>query len=666
MSRVRALAVAQPLAGGRDPLLAHIARACHALATLIGRMPAAQHELASAHAFMSAMAAAHQTSLHLVSGVVGAAPPREPLERLVDALGLTATELDLLVLAGLAEEHEGIASVLATLHPQSQPFATTGLAAQLLCTELHERVRLRETLAQGVLRDSGALTCEGDGPFFTRSLTLAPELWAVLRGIDVWPGALHPVLRTSRAGLGAWLQGSEASHIAGALQSERACVLQVLSDEPASAAARVAAAAAAVGLDCVQLRVAAPLTVILQQQALLHAIVRGAIPIFVADGDDAEVPAEIAPAVAATPIVLCTRGHAATPRGQPVIRVQLTRLPIPERTALWRELMPELGESAAVLGRSYTIEAPLAEEAAGDARVVAGVEKREVAAADVIASLRARTQTRLATGLSARRPTASWEQLVLPEDRKAQLREAVNRLRYQEQVLDEWGFLRGNGGARGVRMLFAGPPGTGKTLAAEVLAHALGMDLLTVDLSKIVSKWLGETEKQLSDVFDCAERTRAVLLFDEADALFGRRTEVQDAHDRYANLETAYLLTRLERFDGLSVMSTNLQRNIDSAFMRRIEFIVEFDEPAVRDRIALWKCHLPPGAPLADDVDLKELATMYPIVGGHIRNAATAAAFLAAAHKSPINRVLLIRAIRREYQKAGRAFPGTPHGVADL
>jgi SpoVK/Ycf46/Vps4 family AAA+-type ATPase len=208
-------------------------------------------------------------------------------------------------------------------------------------------------------------------------------------------------------------------------------------------------------------------------------------------------------------------------------------------------------------------------------------------------------------------------------------------------------------------MLFAGPPGTGKTLSAEVLAGALGADLLVVDVSRVVSKWIGETEKNLAEVFDAAERAQAVLFFDEADALFGRRTEVSDAHDRYANLETAYLLSRLERFEGLAVLATNLRQNIDPAFTRRLEFAVDYEEPSAAEREALWRCHLPERAPLAGDVDLAQLARLYPVVGGVIRNAATAAAFLAAAEGREISRRHLVAAIRREYEKSGRAFPGS-------
>jgi SpoVK/Ycf46/Vps4 family AAA+-type ATPase len=266
----------------------------------------------------------------------------------------------------------------------------------------------------------------------------------------------------------------------------------------------------------------------------------------------------------------------------------------------------------------------------------------------------------VADGATLRTPTATWSDLVLPEDRLERLHEAVARVHQQIRVLDEWGFLAGRPGARGVRMLLAGPPGTGKTLSAEVLASALGVELLVADVSRLVSKWIGETEKNLARVFDAAEEAQAVLLFDEADALFARRTEVADANSRYANLETAYLLTRMEAFEGLTVLSTNLRRNVDSAFLRRLEFVIEYEEPGLDERRALWACHLPERAPLADDVDVEVLARLYPLVGGHVRNAAVAAGFLAAASDGPIRQEHLVRAIRREYAKSGRPFPGAP------
>jgi SpoVK/Ycf46/Vps4 family AAA+-type ATPase len=255
-------------------------------------------------------------------------------------------------------------------------------------------------------------------------------------------------------------------------------------------------------------------------------------------------------------------------------------------------------------------------------------------------------------------PSTGWDDLVLPDPARDQLREAVARVRHGDVVLDRWGFLNGRPGRRGLRLLFSGPPGTGKTLAAEVLAGAIGRELLVVDLSRTVSKWIGETEKNLAAAFDAAERGDYVLLFDEADALFARRTEVGDARDRYANLETSYLLSRLSWFDGVAVLATNLRQNLDVAFGRRLEFVVPFDQPDGAQRRRLWRVHLPPSAPLGADVDLDQVADFYPMSGALIRNAALAAAYLAADAGAPIGAEHLSRAIHREYLKAGLAYPG--------
>jgi SpoVK/Ycf46/Vps4 family AAA+-type ATPase len=184
----------------------------------------------------------------------------------------------------------------------------------------------------------------------------------------------------------------------------------------------------------------------------------------------------------------------------------------------------------------------------------------------------------------------------------------------------------------------------------------------------VVSKWIGETEKNLAAVFELAERSRALLLFDEADALFGRRTDVSDAHDRYANLETAFLLQRLERYEGVAILATNLRASLDAAFTRRFEFIVEFPEPDLDTRAKLWRLHIPESAPLAPDVDLGELAQWYAMSGAQIRNAALGAAFLASAEHDAAARLIrqrhFLRAIEREYEKAGKAHPGNPPAYA--
>ena len=255
-------------------------------------------------------------------------------------------------------------------------------------------------------------------------------------------------------------------------------------------------------------------------------------------------------------------------------------------------------------------------------------------------------------GLATRiRPRRTWDDLVLADDQTERLHELVARHHGRTTVYERWGFTPLP--STGVIALFAGPSGTGKTLAAEVVAGALGLDLYKVDLSSVVSKYIGETEKNLERIFGAAAAGDLVLFFDEADALFGKRSEVSDAHDRYANIEVAYLLQRLEAYDGIVVMATNLQRNIDQAFLRRISVGVDFDEPDEPQRLRIWRCCLPSTAPV-ESLDLEFLARQFPITGGTIRNACLAAAFLAADEGGPITMERVARALKREFQKLGR------------
>ncbi len=251
-------------------------------------------------------------------------------------------------------------------------------------------------------------------------------------------------------------------------------------------------------------------------------------------------------------------------------------------------------------------------------------------------------------------PRYGWDDIVLTGDGLTQLREICARARNQLIVLDRWGFGHKHVRRTGLTALFAGQPGTGKTMAAEIIAGALGLDLYRIDLSAVVSKYIGETEKNLERIFRAADQGDAVLLFDEADALFGKRSDVKDAHDRYANVEIAYLLQRLEEYNGLAILTTNLRGNLDEAFVRRLDFALEFPMPEEAERLKIWEHALPAEAPRAPDIDLPFLARQFRLAGGHIRNIALTAAFLAADEGDVIAMKHLVRATRREYQKIGK------------
>ena len=250
------------------------------------------------------------------------------------------------------------------------------------------------------------------------------------------------------------------------------------------------------------------------------------------------------------------------------------------------------------------------------------------------------------------RPRHSWDDLILSPAHESQLRDLVSRYHLAHRVYDEWGFPAVP--SRGLVALFSGPSGTGKTLAAEVVAGQLGLDLYKLNLSSVVSKYIGETEKNLDGLFDAAGTGNFVLFFDEADSLFGKRGEVSDATDRYANIETSYLLQRLEKYDGVVVMATNFEKNIDPAFLRRIHVRVDFAAPTEPERLLIWQRHSRAGVQLSEDVDFAWLAKRFDIPGAAIRNAIVDAAFLAAALDSPIDMASLVRGVARELRKLGR------------
>lgn len=251
-------------------------------------------------------------------------------------------------------------------------------------------------------------------------------------------------------------------------------------------------------------------------------------------------------------------------------------------------------------------------------------------------------------------PAVGWDDIVLPDSARGQLRDLAARARNRDRVLVEWRMRVGGGRGRGVTALFAGDSGTGKTMSAEVIAGELGLDMYTVNLATVVDKYVGETEKNLERIFTEAGGVNAVLLFDEADAIFGKRSEVRDAHDRYANIESAYLLQRMETFDGLAILATNLRSNIDEAFTRRLDMIIDFPAPDERSRLSIWQRCLRPPAPVADDLDLDFCARAFTMSGGNIRSAATTAGYLAAGADGPIGMPELIAAIAAEYRKMGR------------
>ncbi|HKS28225.1 MAG TPA: AAA family ATPase [Pyrinomonadaceae bacterium] len=341
-------------------------------------------------------------------------------------------------------------------------------------------------------------------------------------------------------------------------------------------------------------------------------------------------------------------------------------LPVPgftERRTLWLAL---LEQSEASLAPDIEIEGLAARfkftagrirqtitEAKHQARL-RSPERVEISSDDLYAAARAQGGQKLATLARKITPLYKWEDIILPADRMVQLREVCAHALHHQRVFEEWGFNRKISRGRGLSVLFVGESGTGKTMAAEIIAGELKLDLYKIDLSCMVSKYIGETEKNLSRIFAAAEESNAVLFFDEADAIFGKRSEVKDSHDRYANIEVNYLLQRMEDYEGTIILASNFQKNIDESFTRRLRFIIEFPFPEADHRRRIWQNMFPPGIPLDPELDWDFLSRKMRLTGGSIKNIALGSAFLAANNSGHIGMKQIISAVKREFQKTGR------------
>jgi SpoVK/Ycf46/Vps4 family AAA+-type ATPase len=288
-------------------------------------------------------------------------------------------------------------------------------------------------------------------------------------------------------------------------------------------------------------------------------------------------------------------------------------------------------------------------------------DEKQLTVENIATSCRNRSNQRLAQ-LAVKVDTAyHWDDLVLEKKKKLKLQEICIQVKQHYKVFEQWGFDKKLSHGKGLSVLFTGPPGTGKTMAAAVIAGELNLDLYKVDLSQVVSKYIGETEKNLSSIFQEAETGNAILFFDEADALFGKRTEITDSHDRYANIETGYLLQKMEEYEGMVILATNLRKNMDEAFVRRLRFILEFPFPEEASRKVIWKNHFPDTAPVSSEIDYEFLSRKFKIAGGSIKNIVLNAAFLAANNGGYIDMGHILNSARNEFEKIGKLWP---HGVA--
>jgi SpoVK/Ycf46/Vps4 family AAA+-type ATPase len=347
----------------------------------------------------------------------------------------------------------------------------------------------------------------------------------------------------------------------------------------------------------------------------------------------------------------------------PCFRVAFPMPDYAERQHLWQtflrqesySLAPDVNISA--LANAFQLTAGHIRRALAEARCSAllrGQDDSTLSASDLYQACRAQSSPKLTTLARKITPLYAWDDLVVPRDCLEHLREICAHVQHRQRVFDTWGFNRKMSLGKGLNVLFVGPSGTGKTMAAEIIAGALGLDLFKIDLACVISKYIGETEKNLSKIFQEAEQSNVILFFDEADALFGKRSEVRDAHDRYANIEINYLLQKMEEYDGVVILASNFQKNIDEAFTRRLRFMVEFPFPDEKYRYAIWKSVFPSDTPIDASADFHFLARKFKIAGGNIKNIALGAAFLASANGGMVTMEHLVLATKREFQKLGK------------
>ncbi len=594
---------------------------------------------------------------------------RTPLGLLVEIALTNPAAVAVFRVMVCAERNRHVYEALRRLSRNS----TVGIPVDALVT-LAEALGLGELQVLAALSPSGPLIKNGlldgsrdDGPTLARSFSVPDRVLQMLvDGTEEPPGDLplarEPIRRLADLRL-AEVEAGEAS-LADQVREHLAHLdgapLWITGPQGVGRRTLVAALAAERGLRTLCLdhrlirkRKPDELLPILWREVLLQ---RALILVHDVESSDEGVPASqlcTAFGRAGLPVVFASDavpalGDFDTPPG-------LVQMPAPDeriRVAMWQSLIPDCPGLDSLASR-FRLTPGRIRRVAETALEAAHAAGRAITLDDIARAVSRSVGQRVATLGTKIEDSQTWQDVVLPPDTLDAVREMVSRVRYRHRVLDEWGFHGKVAKGTGVVALFGGPPGTGKTMVAGLIARELGLELYQVDLSRVVSKWVGETEKNLAQVFDAAEGANVMLLFDEADSLFARRTEVKSTHDKHSNAETNYLLQRVERFEGVCVLTTNFEGSIDPAFRRRLAFRINFPMPEAPERALLWRRMLPAQAAVAAGIDHDKLARRFELSGGRIRNAVLRAAFLAASEEQSISVGHLERAVALEYRDAG-------------
>jgi SpoVK/Ycf46/Vps4 family AAA+-type ATPase len=646
------------------------------------------------------------------------------LSVLSDLFGLGALECAMLLTALAPEVDVAYANLYSYIQDDvTRKFATLDLVAALWCDDLASKLAARQLLGQGRVLRRNLLLHLDDSPLhhtslLSRPLTLDARIAAFLLGSDdpdhtlgvsarvTHPNGLrtahplpsHQMERLVSMALRDGRRGTEHERVPdgnAALRNPHSAPGTVVwMRGPEKQGKRATAEHLAGAIERPLLIVEAP-TLMLQGgdlRRLLYRMLREArlqnAVLFVAGADillqrqedgGYDLGGELARLISDWPGCVLIDIRAALP-----LRLATDALPIEldfpapsneRRRVLWERalngstrLSPDV--DLTLLTGAFRLTGEQIEAAADSARHAArwragadnGMADNVVTMRDLLAACRAHSNQGLGALSRKVTPRYTWDDLVLPSDRLLQLREMCLHVRYGPLVFEQWGFDRKLSGGKGLNMLFAGQPGTGKTMAAEVIATDLGLELYKIDLSTVVSKYIGETEKNLEKIFREGQTSNAILFFDEADSLFGKRSEVRDSHDRYANIEISYLLQKMEEYEGIVILATNLRKNLDDAFIRRLHGAIEFPMPEEPDRLEIWQRTFPPETPQGDDLDFGFVAKRFKLSGGNIKNIVLEAAFFAAEEGAPVSMRHLIRATKREHQKIGKLIHASDFG----
>jgi ATPase family associated with various cellular activities (AAA) len=590
-----------------------------------------------------------------VEALRAAMPSLPAIDRLCELFGLSVFERDILLLCAGVEMDSRLASLCSEAqgygpNPPARACITFGLTMAVL-PDAHWSALAPDR----PLRRFRLVQLESDKGLTTAPLRIDERVLHYLAGINLLDPSLRPLLRECPSA-----DGIADNHcaVAGAVQSALALpdppVMQLFGDDPdgqedvAALAARRASltlfSAHAVDLAAMQepgqfAALWERETMLLPAALLLHCGANGL------SGVSRQL-AERLP----TPLFLASREP--LPLSRALVRFEIDKPSPAEQKRLWQQALATASEPLSGVADQLSAHFWLSARTIFATGRLPAIDRDTPAPAALWRACRSLARPRLEDMAQRIVPIADWDDLVLPEAQMQTLRRLADHVHHRMTVHESWGFSRGGNRGLGIGALFAGGSGTGKTLAAEVVALALDLDLYRIDLSAVVNKYIGETEKNLKRVFDAAEEGGVLLLFDEADALFAKRGDVKDAHDRYANIEVGYLLQRMETYRGLAVLTTNLKSTIDKAFQRRLRFVVHFPFPDAAQREAIWRHAFPPATPTRD-LDPRLLSQLN-MAGGNIRNIALNAAFLAAAQGQPVAMAQVLEAARWEADKIER------------